>query len=87
MIGLLGPGIRAVGCLFVGEEVELHFAVPVVTEVEREDIEDIAFELDVLLEGGTPIATVIHEGVQTLDWGERSLRAVYGAKPASEDPA
>lgn len=77
-VGLIGAGIKAVGCEAHADGVTLHFAIISRVETEREDIEEIAFELDVLLEGHTPIATHVHEGVSTLDWSR--ILPVYSAK-------
>ena len=49
MLGLLAPEVRAVACRFQDEVVEIHFALPVRTPELNEDIDDICFELDVLL--------------------------------------
>ncbi|MFV0317222.1 MAG: hypothetical protein ACK5O2_09720 [Microthrixaceae bacterium] len=44
----------------------------------REDIEEIAFELDVLLEGHTAIKTCIHSDGSRLDWSQ--FHPIYEAR-------
>jgi hypothetical protein len=63
------------------ESVELYFAIPAPTADLREDVEDICFELDVLLDGHTVITPVVCAGVDGFDWSDGSLRGVYSAKP------
>jgi len=82
MLGLLEPGIRAVACRFRGNAVELHFAVPANPDEVAEDIEDISFELDVLLKGHTSITRFVH-ALERFDWSDRTLLGVYEAKPST----
>jgi hypothetical protein len=82
-VGLIGPGIRAMGCVLHPGEVELHFALISPTTEDLEDIEDIVFELDALLEGHTMIRTVLHQGEQKLDWS--AVIPVFGLKPEWDD--
>lgn len=76
-VGLIGGSINAMGCVVRDDEVELHFAVADLTAADREDIDEIAFELDVLLDGHTSIRTVTHEGT-ALDWS--AIEPIFGLR-------
>lgn len=78
-VGLLGPEIRAMGCGIGDEGVTLHFSASASSDGVREDIEEIAFELDVLLEGHTSIRTYVHTDGSRLDWSQ--LYPIYEARP------
>ena len=77
-VGLVGASVRAMGCVVRSDEVELHFAVVNATAAELEDIDEIAFELDVLLEGHTRIRTLVHDGVRRLDWS--AMEPIFALK-------
>jgi len=77
-VGLIGPGIKALGCAVATDSVVLHFVEAGERGCDREDLSDIAFELDVLLDGKVLIETVVHGAEETLDWAQ--LSPVYVAK-------
>ena len=76
-VGLIGPGISAFGCAVDGDSVVLHF-VEAEAGCNIEDLSDIAFELDVLLDGKVSIETVVHPPDDAVDWARVS--PVYVAK-------
>jgi hypothetical protein len=79
-LGLVDKRIKAVGCRVTEEAIELHFAVPAPSPSVDEDIDDICFELDVLLGGKYLIVPKLHVGTSRLDWSDSSLRGIYSAK-------
>ena len=61
LLGLISKDMEAVFVEVQESDVVLHFVVPAERESDCiEDIEDAAFELDVLLEGRTLIRTEVH---------------------------
>lgn len=78
-VGLLGPKIRAMGCSVDDEGVTLHFSVLSSPDAVQEDIEEIVFELDVLLEGHALIRTHMRSDGSRLDWSQ--LHPIYEAMP------
>ncbi len=77
MIGLISHSIRQVGCVVTEQKVELRFFADR-SEDLLEDIDDICFELDVLLDSNTEIAVSIDS--ESLDWSAPGLRGLYSAK-------
>lgn len=77
-VGLIGPGIKALGCAVASDSVILHFVEAGECSCDREDVSEIAFELDVLLDGKVLIETVVHGAEEALDWAQ--LSPVYVAK-------
>jgi hypothetical protein len=62
------------------DNVVLYFAVRRKTDEINEDVGDIIFELDALLEGGVTLEAQIYAGVPDENWPGRSRRLVYLAK-------
>jgi hypothetical protein len=60
--------------------VTLFFAFDSHEPADSEDIEDICFELDVLLDGKVRIDSRIHVGADDDAWDGYSFRRVYRAK-------
>lgn len=76
-LGLLSPSILDLACRIGQDSIELHL----VAEGDVvDDVENICFELDVLLEGAAQITTHIHPATSALDWSDATLRGVYSAK-------
>ena len=80
-LGLLSPAVQALACRINGDRVTLHV---VSQENVEEDVEDICFELDVLLDGKIAISAVHHDDVSALDWSDNGLCGIYSAKREDE---
>ncbi len=79
MLGLLSAEVTAVACRVGTDVIELH--VVAAGDVD-EDVEEICFELDVLLDGSVAVASEIYESPSALDWSDATLRGIYSAKPS-----
>lgn len=77
-VGLIGPDVRALGCEVQADVVVVHVLESYLGGCNSEDISDIAFELDVLLDGKVLIET---RASGTLDWGK--IFPVYVGKNAA----
>ena len=82
LLGLVSPRLRAVAVQTDAdrEQVLLYFAMSECEDEDREDVSDVAFELDVLLEGHTRIGTDIYVGSDLAQWPGRGKRLVFRAK-------
>ena len=80
MLALLSRRVDAVSFEASDNEVLLFFAIPGVNADDLDDIEDICFELDVLLEGNVDIKTEVFDGPGDQSWPGRWQRGLYAAK-------
>ena len=80
MLALLSSRVSAVSFETSDATVRLYFAIPGATRDDIEDIEDICFELDVLLDGKVAIETDLFDGPGDGTWPGRPLRGLYAAK-------
>ena len=80
MIGLVSSRLRAVAIQLNGSEVLARFLYDVVQPSDREDVEDICFELDVLLEGKHRIISEVKEAIPISEWEGKNERRIYLAK-------
>jgi hypothetical protein len=81
-LGLISPDVLGISVEAGPGQVVIHFAVTQKTEEVSEDIGDIMFELDALLEGSELLASRIYLGVPGENWPGRAGRLIYLAKPS-----
>lgn len=85
-LGLVTDNVQTIAVAADRDLVVLHvLLVGDETEHDRECIEDAADELDVLLDGHTPIETVVVPGGDRQTWAGRSMRWFFDrADPTNE---
>jgi hypothetical protein len=81
-LGLISPDVLGISVEAESGQVVMHFAVKQKTEDVSEDISDIMFELDALLEGSELLGSKIYLGVPDENWPGRVGRLIYLAKPS-----
>lgn len=80
-LGLISQDVLGISVEAGSGQVVIHFAVKQNTEDMSEDISDIMFELDALLEGSELLISRIYLGVPDENWPGRAGRLIYLAKP------
>jgi len=80
LLGLVSGGIRGVSVELVADTVVLYVAVRQRTAELDEDLDDIVFKFDALLDELTSWEVKVHDGPPDLNWPGRSKRLVYLAK-------
>ena len=81
-LGLVSPDVLGISVKAELDKVVLHFAVSQQTDPVREDVSDIIFELDALLEGSELLESRIYLGIPDDNWPGRTGRLIYLAKPS-----
>jgi cob(I)alamin adenosyltransferase len=77
-LGLVTDNVKAIAIAADRDLVVLHVLLAGdESEHDRECIEDAADELDVLLDGHTPIETVVVSGGDRQTWAGHSMRVVF----------
>ncbi|MER5728434.1 hypothetical protein ABT084_08840 [Streptomyces sp. NPDC002138] len=90
-LGLIGPDVLGIAVEPRPEEIVLHFAIAARTAEVEEDLEDIAFELEVFLAGGpeqrSKITTELHVGHPHAAWFSPRYAVLYLAKTKTKTKA
>ena len=81
-LGLVSPDVLGISVEARHSQVILHFAVKRKTPDIGEDIDEIMFEFDALLEGSEILKSRIYLGVPDKNWPGRVGRLIYLAKPS-----
>lgn len=79
-LGLVSLDVLGVSVEAGPGQVVLHFAVKRETEGVNEDVDDIIFELDALLEGSERLESRVYLGAPHENWPGRIWRLIYLAK-------
>ncbi len=75
--GAIGPNMVAVSLRCVGPEVHLHFYLEMDSSVDREEIDDVAAELEVLQCTVVPIHTHVSIVGERMRWEQIEGRPIY----------
>lgn len=84
MLGLISSRLRAVAVRVNETEISIFFLYHEIQPSDRDDVEDICFELDVLLEGKYYIITEIEWKVPRSKWEGRNERGIFVTKGENE---
>lgn len=77
LCGAISPNMVAVSLRCVGPEVHLHFYLEADSSVDREGIDDVATDLEVLQFTGVPIHTHISIVGERIRWEHVQGRYIY----------
>ncbi|MCP4086192.1 MAG: hypothetical protein GY745_14225 [Actinomycetia bacterium] len=80
LVGEIGHDIVAVAVEWAQPAVRLHIALDRLDHAARENLDEIAAELDVVLGGNVPIEVEPHEGQTDTSWSGYRHRRVFGRK-------
>ena len=75
--GAIRPNMVAISLKCVGPEVHLHFYLEADSTIEREGIEDVATDLEVLQLANVPVQRHINIVGKQMDWEQIEGRCIY----------
>ncbi|MFE2413443.1 hypothetical protein ACFXDE_34420 [Kitasatospora sp. NPDC059408] len=76
-LGLITENVNAIAVQAAHDRIVLHFSISRNSPEFEEDVEDIEFDLDAILEGRVLIESQVHLGPPDDSWPGRAWRLIY----------